>query len=464
MIDRFYRWSWKTLHRINGDSPMPFAQRLNAQQWQSADEVRSWQQARLMELLQHAHDRIPFYRERIERAWSGRPSGHFSEACWRQLPLLAKEELRAEGKNLVANNGKGLICSTTSGSTGAPVTVWRELEFMGETRAIQQRALNWFGVEPWSRAFVFGALPRIRSRYIRQRVINALTGRMAYDSFDLSPERLRSLLLLIRRRRPAIVGGYTNAVYQLARAASEFGIRMDDIGIKIVMPVSEQTEPYHAELFEQVFGAPVFVEYGCVEVGAMAYRCPSGRLHISHEHCLLEVVDQSGAPAPDGSVGRVVLTPLLAKAMPLLRYDIGDLATLTHDSCPCGRHPGMPSIERIAGRSMDIVVGRTGRPWHGNVFYYALKNVFDSRYFKEFQGVQTEPGKVELLIVPGSEFHASFADRFAAMAMEMMEHDVDVAWRIVDHIEREGSGKLKYFRSLLPKELREGASEATVVR
>jgi phenylacetate-CoA ligase len=88
--------------------------------------------------------------------------------------------------------------------------------------------------------------------------------------------------------------------------------------------------------------------YGLNEIGRVAARCDAGRYHVHSEHCLVEVVDGDGKPCRAGETGHLLVTGLRNHAMPLFRYDTGDLAEAVEGPCACGRT--LPAFGEIAGR------------------------------------------------------------------------------------------------------------------
>jgi phenylacetate-CoA ligase len=212
---------------------------------------------------------------------------------------------------------------------------------------------------------------------------------------------------------------------------------LNDLGVRLVMPLGEGTEDHQIALFSKVFDAPVLIEYGCVEVGAMAFNCPHGTKHISHDHVIFEVVDDSGHPVSEGEIGNVVLTPLLHRSMPLIRYQLGDRAILQKTDCPCGRFPGLEVISQISGRAFDRIIDRFGKSWHAPLIH------------RSFQAIQSRAGQLHLLIVPGVEFREQDADRLASSIASKMQQGVDVTWELRKTIEREKSGKLRLFKSVI---------------
>lgn len=112
--------------------------------------------------------------------------------------------------------------------------------------------------------------------------------------------------------------------------------------------VGSQLSPSLRTRLEQSFGVPIHQSYGLNEIGMVAVRCSEGRYHVHTEHCLVQIVDEDGRPCKPGDTGRLIVTGLRNYAMPLIRYDTGDLAQPAFGPCPCGRT--LPSFGEIAGR------------------------------------------------------------------------------------------------------------------
>ena len=100
---------------------------------------------------------------------------------------------------------------------------------------------------------------------------------------------------------------------------------------------------------------------------------------------LLEIVDEANRAVPSGSLGRVLVTTLENRLMPLVRYEIGDYAIASKEPCPCGRT--LPRIERVVGRSVNLFRmddGRLMSPWR------VLDRIKGYPELGQIQVVQTE--------------------------------------------------------------------------
>jgi phenylacetate-CoA ligase len=112
-------------------------------------------------------------------------------------------------------------------------------------------------------------------------------------------------------------------------------------------------------LIESAFGAQVYDQYGCSEMALFAAECRYGRMHISPDYGVVEIVDDSGRPVPVGKPGHVVCTGLVNDAQILLRYRLGDIASLDPTSCKCGST--FPAFLSVDGRSANAILLPDGR-------------------------------------------------------------------------------------------------------
>jgi phenylacetate-CoA ligase len=118
--------------------------------------------------------------------------------------------------------------------------------------------------------------------------------------------------------------------------------------LKALIGVGSQLTPSLEAKLNDSFGVPVHISYGLNEIGKVAMRCSAGRYHVHTELCFVEIVDENARPCAPGEVGHLLVTGLRNFAMPLIRYDSGDLAEAGGGECPCGRT--QPFFAEIAGR------------------------------------------------------------------------------------------------------------------
>jgi len=211
--------------------------------------------------------------------------------------------------------------------------------------------------------------------------------------------------------------------------------------LRAVISTSEPLTEPDRRLFREAFGAPVFNEYGCGELGTIAHECEKGGLHIHCENLLVEILSPDSGVEATGS-GEVVVTELNNLAMPLIRYRLGDFAEMSLDACPCGRT--LPTLRNVFGRSYDMIRNRAGQQFHGEFFMYIFEDTRRRDMGVEaFQVVQHDFDHVTVKVVTtpafGSATEAFVRERIRAG----LGQNVDVNFDVVDQIPREKSGKMR---------------------
>ena len=100
-----------------------------------------------------------------------------------------------------------------------------------------------------------------------------------------------------------------------------------------------------------LLGLEIRDNYGSTE-GFIAWQCPRGSYHTNAEHMAVEIVDQAGQPVAPGQMGRILITTLENRLMPLIRYEIGDYAIASNEVCGCGRT--LLVIGKVIGRGINL--------------------------------------------------------------------------------------------------------------
>jgi len=208
------------------------------------------------------------------------------------------------------------------------------------------------------------------------------------------------------------------------------------------------------ELLMRVFRCPVFDVYGSREVAGMAYECDHHEgLHVPLQTVHIEVVGEDGRAVPHGELGRIIVTSLTNYAMPLIRYEIGDLGILADHQCTCGRV--WPLLQQIVGRISDTFVKADGTLVAGQYFNYVF---FLQDWVDRFQIIQDSQSKITARIVERADANMSEASKAAAIEeMEgkvrlVMGDDCKVEFVFEDYIEPSSSGKYRFAVSHLHEE------------
>jgi phenylacetate-coenzyme A ligase PaaK-like adenylate-forming protein len=163
---------------------------------------------------------------------------------------------------------------------------------------------------------------------------------------------------LIADLKPDILTCTPSYAVRLGEALAEAGVRPTmTAGIFGAEPWSNELRARLNELL----GLEALDIYGLSEIigPGVASECvvAADGLHVNEDHFLVEAVDPATSqPVPDGELGELVFTTVTKEALPLLRYQTGDIASLNRAPCPCGRT--LARMSKVAGRKDDMLVIR----------------------------------------------------------------------------------------------------------
>jgi len=368
---------------------------LAASQYYSPDELQALQLARLKRILTAAAEANAFYQSRF-RACGFEPGDFRGFADLAGLPVLTKDDIRNQlaGRLSAGYRAENVFQKRTGGSTGVPVRVGIDLDAVAVKKAAAERHDAWAHRHPGDRlAAVWGdtsgTLPW------RARLRNALTARAFYlDTLRFESAAIEGFIARIRRLRPPVLMGHAHSVFRLAEHVRERGIV--DIAFRGVITTAMVLTETERRTIEAVFRAPVFDRYGCEELSIIASECDAHRgLHIFAEGQYIEFVgDRVDLPRP------LIITDLLNRAMPLIRYEVGDLGIAESGTCPCGR--GLPRLREVSGRSADFLYSPDRVP----VFGISILDTFVIHIpgIKQCQIVQDRYDHVDIYIVRDTGF------------------------------------------------------------
>jgi phenylacetate-CoA ligase len=213
----------------------------------------------------------------------------------------------------------------------------------------------------------------------------------------------------------------------------------DDVPIKpkAIIITSETLMPQHKYAIKKAFGIEPINEYGAAEGGIIAFECPEGGLHLSADRVLTEIVN-----ADEEGFGRVVITPFLNRAMPLIRYDIGDIGRIVDDECPCGRT--LPLLELKGSRVSDMIKTPRGSFVSSTFFDFVAKSLIPFG-LRQFKVIQKSPVNLQIIMLKSDKDKSRIENIVKREIKSFLGDDMQASFEYVDDIEPDKSGKLRYF-------------------
>lgn len=394
---------------------------------------------RLGALLQRAATRVPYYRDH----WAARRRAG-DRRSWDELanwPILTKDALRANPRAFLADDcdPRRMFREHTSGTTGKPLTLWFTRATLRRYYAIYEaRIRRWVGVSLRDRWANIGGQQVVPFAQTRPPfwVWNAAMHQLYLSSYHLAKQLVPYYLDALREYRIVYLLGYSSSLHSLAELALEAGVAAPQL--KALTSNAEPLYAFQREAIAKAFRSPVREMYGLSEMTAGASECEHGALHAWPDVGVVEVLaDDGDTPAPAETAGRMVCTGLVNPDMPLVRYQVGDRATLAAPgtTCACGR--ALPIVRSIEGRIDDVLVTADGRR------IGRLDPVFKSDLpIHEAQIIQEALTRVRIKVVPAPGYDASHAAVLAASLRARMG-DIEVEIEPVERIARTAAGKFR---------------------
>lgn len=372
-----------------------WARRISERQFWPAADQRAHQLRQLRPLLAHAAAHVPFYRDRIAAA--GLIPGAITEleeltriAMCKKNDILSNFPDRMVAENL--RTGDWQYVGT--GGTTNRVTVIHDFRKRDMSRAAAAVVMaedtryrlgkRQVAIPPDACSAVCG-VEGFRQRPVLQYLFDLVHNGSLRDAESISnlrglvmnnwieraqvldpfgpsgthidDARLAEYIEAIRQRRPTML----MALPQYLQALSRYVRRTGDAPprVPVVRPMGALMPPFVKQQVQDALALEVREHYGSRELGGVAFDCRFRQgLHVLTDLFIVEVVDGNGRPVADGELGTVLVTDLHNRAMPMIRYQIGDIARVSHAACPCGRSSPRITIE---GRLEDTFVTPGGK-------------------------------------------------------------------------------------------------------
>ena len=417
---------------------------------QSWDQLRmhNYQLNKLKKIVHHASKNIPYYKELFERIGFTYHDIKSLEDI-QKIPILTKDILRREGDRMLSKHIdlQNVKVGKTGGTTGVPTKVYKDANSRSFTWASYYRWYDWMGLHHYDPTVTFWGAKTVLSSSIaddfRHLMTSFVQNNLILDSFNMTEQVAISYYKKISRRTPYLIKGYTSSLLEFANFVEKYGWTFPKL--KALSTTTETLMPSARKYLERIFGVPVYDQYGCGEVAAISYECNAHMgLHVNQEHVICEILDADDRMVV-GKSGRVVVTDLDNFAMPFLRYENGDYATLSDEKCSCTVNSNL--MKSIEGRSTDTITLKNGQKVHGVFFtdiFYEL-GIF-SHDFPRFQIRQDSLNYIDFLLETSYPLDPSIKEKLQTVLCHYIEN---VNFQEVTKIAPESNGKFRYIVSTL---------------
>lgn len=373
--------------------------------------------------------------------------GKSHPSSWDDLPIIQKKDLQSPIAEMISDGYKvsDVYISNTSGSSGHPFFYAKDKFCHALTWAFIMDQYKSLKVNPGDRQARFYGIPMDKISYARERVKDFFMHRIRFPVFDMGDVMLQKFLEQFHKTKIHYVYGYTNSVLLFSQFLLRKGVRLVDVCpvLKRCIVTSEVCSGDDKQLIEKAFGVPVIREYGASELDVIAIEDIQGRWAVNEANLFVEVLSEDNRVLPFGESGRLVISSLHNKAMPFIRYDIGDMGVLEEDD------RGLV-LKTLSGRVNDTIVLPSGKKSPGLTFYYVSRSILESSgVLKEFIIRQTALDSFEFDVVSERPLTAEETKDICDKMDLYLEPGLTLKINRVEKIQRPASGKIKHFYSEL---------------
>ena len=452
MLPSIARTFFRLQERMLGRRTFAIARELEASQWWPREKIDQLRRERLRDVVQSAFDHTAYWRNAmLEHGISPGEIRGLSDL--RRFPLLDKQTVRARREEMVCRDeGPRLQLLRTSGSTNEALQFYTNSNRESQINAARIRGHEWVGMRRGAKEMYFWGSPVELSKQDRiKRIRDWLVNDGLTNGFALKPELVPRYVDHWKRWRPKCIFGYPCSLTLMAAMAAAAGIELGTLaerGLKMIVTTSEMLTDVDRQAIADAFHVPVYDSYGLREGGLIGHECDHFTMHCMDEQLILETIDPDTLQPTDGE-GELVLTNIVSKVMPMIRYRTGDIVTLSSDCCPCGRN--LSSVRISGGRVADFVVTSNGVWIPGYAFIYICRAI---KGIVKFQVHQERKGCVRLLLATDGNFPADGTRQVVDAVRKRLASDDEVLVELVDDIAPAPSGKYRPVIGKLAEKLR----------
>ncbi|MBE5758485.1 MAG: phenylacetate--CoA ligase [Clostridiales bacterium] len=345
----------------------------------SREQIKAWQDERLVKQVKHVWDNVPYYRAKMEKAGvtpediKGRDDLH-------KLPFVTKDDLReAYPYGLLAKPLADCVrIQSTSGTTGKRVVAFytqHDIDLWEDCCARAIVAVGGTKEDVCQVSYGYGL-------FTGGPGLNGGSHKVGCLTIPTSSGNTERQIMFIRDLNATILCCTPSYAAYLGESMKEMGLTPDQIPLKAGIFGAEAWSEEMRHDIEKTLGIKAYDIYGLTELSGpgVSFECSAqSGMHINEDHFIAEIIDpETGEVLPEGSKGELVFTSITKEAFPLLRYRTRDICILSSEPCPCGRtHIKM---SKPMGRSDDMLIIRGVNVFPSQIETVLLNNGYPANY------------------------------------------------------------------------------------
>lgn len=386
------------------------------------DKFLPYQNKYLRQIVAYAYKNVPFYHNLYKK--NGFDITKIKTIYdLEKLPVISKEEIR-DNPLLFSTNPGPYVLSKTSGTTGKPLTIRisKTAYLINLAAAHHGRRFVWANYDGGYIARLVGDTPVKDCEEEDLYRISRISKRVIFPSYCLNFKNVAKIIDILKKMNIKYLQAYPSTAFILAKFLE---IHDRKLPLKAIFYSSEPMFEFQKHLINERFDCPVFGFYGQAETAISAVECEAGNYHLTMLDGILEIEKRKECE----NKGSAVVTSLHNKAMPLIRYDLGDYTGYVKKECECGRL--LPIIYPVETKMHGFVVTPSGFIISPSMLTFPFKC---SKHIIEAQIIQKNIDKIVIKIVKDKTYSDMDECMLRSSLRSILGPEIDLQFVYVDEI------------------------------
>lgn len=293
---------------------------------------------KLEETLKYISEYNDFYKNRIKKYNIANPLDIT------QWPVLSRKELQENRYNMFSQGYKvkyynqQLHRQSSSGSSGIPINVyWDYKDWYASNLCLWRKRMQWYNIHPNEKyvMFTLNAFNTINDGETVYYIINPFNNILLINISLIQNEiQYNKLINIINEFNPVWFYIQPFILNKLIQTYKKYNFKKPS-ALRYIESVGEILPFYLKNQAIEFFNVPIANMYGSEEMNGIAYECPNHHMHVLEGNVLIEIKNYNYNILNNGT-GETIITNINNKAMPLIRYNQGDIITLdkNNEYCP----------------------------------------------------------------------------------------------------------------------------------
>ena len=273
----------------------------------SDNEKKEWQLKKLNEILEYSKENVPYYTQIFKENKITLPLKNLEEIS--KIPILTKEIIRNNYKDLISQKKMNSYTVNTGGSTGNPLKLLKSKENYIKEQAFLDYYMKKLGLKSFKCKKAI-----IRGEYPKYGISEKIGNNLILSSYLISEETIKDYILKLEKFNPEMIHVYPSSIYMISKLIEDNNLSITLPKLKVIVSSSEMFYLEQKKLVSKVFKCKIFDLYGNTENTVHAVNLfPKMNYSFNDFYSYIEIVDDE-----------IISTAFNELAMPLIRYKTND--------------------------------------------------------------------------------------------------------------------------------------------